>query len=204
MSNSLYKLATFLLLTKVATASPTPAENSPALSPPKGSIDGDPLSDQTHKLLYYSDDYGPYHCECAVKVYDDWDIGDVVAASNKKIDCIYAQEDMAFRVCHDKGFCEENFNVRGVYTNADGNVVYHVPRTSTIVVHHQTGDGQRQRDARALALLRRNIPAARPSDVICWEHLPGDLTHRALWYGIGKPNKLGCEVNISKYPKWCN
>jgi hypothetical protein len=91
MFNSLYKLATFLLLTKVATASPTPAEKSPALSSPQGSIDGGPPDDQTHKLLHYSDDHEPYYCEGAVKIYDGWGIGDIKATSDKRIDCIYAQ-----------------------------------------------------------------------------------------------------------------
>ena len=163
-----------------------------------------PPDDQTHKLLHYSDDHGPYHCEGVVKIYDDWGIGDIEATSDKKIDCIYAQPDVEFRVCYDNGSCEEHFNARNVYTNGDGNVAYHVPGSRTSIVYYQAGDGQRQHDVRALAFLRRNIPAARPSDVACREHLPEDVTHRALWYGTGKPNKLGREGNISKYNKWCN
>jgi hypothetical protein len=112
--------------------------------------------------------------------------------------------DVAFRVCHDNGFCKEHFNARNLYTNADGNAVYHVPGSRTIIVYYQTGDGRRQHDTRALTLLRHNIPAAGPSDVACREHLPEGATHRALRYGTGKPNKLGCEGNISKYNKWCN
>jgi hypothetical protein len=180
MFNSLYKLATFLLLTKVDTASPTLAEKSPALSSPQGSIDGSPPDDLTHKLLHYSDDHGPCHFEGVVKIYDGWGIGDTEATSDKKISCIYAQPDVAFGVCYDNRFREEHFDTRNVYTNADGNVAYHVPGSGTIIVYCQPGDGQRQHDARALALLRRNIPAAKPSDVACREHLPEDVTHRVL------------------------
>jgi hypothetical protein len=117
---------------------------------------------------------------------DGWATGDIEATSDKKTDCVSAQPGVAFRVCHDNEFCEEHFNARNVYTNEDGNFAYHVPGSRTVIVYFQTGDGQRQHDARALALLRRNIPAARPSDIAYWDHLPEDVTHRVLWYGTGQ------------------
>jgi len=183
MFNSLYKLATFLLLTKVATASP-PAEKSPALSSPQGSINGSPPDDQTHKLLHYGDAMGPI----AAKAPSRYVIAGPLATSKQYLIRLiaYPRNQAWFRVCHDNEFCEEHFNARNVYTNADGNFAYHVPGSRTVIVYFQTGDGQRQHDARVLALLRRNIPTARPSDIAYRDHLPEDVTHRVLWYGTGQ------------------
>ena len=109
------------------------------MSSPQGSIGGGPPDDQTHKLLHYSNDHGPYHCE-GVEIYDGWGIDNIEATPDKKIDCMYAQPDVAFRVCHDNVFSEEHSNARNVYTNADGNVAYHVPGSRIIIVYYQTGD----------------------------------------------------------------